>query len=112
MLKSVKTGLLIISIKKVCVYTSFKLTSNWCKSRVLHSSVYSLRILRAPVFDRCDLGVIHEIHTDFTLLLKEYYQRNPSDEHVFILTLCPPNAGKTKDTVFYMVQNKQENPTH
>ena len=43
-------------------------------------------VLRAPEFDRCNLSVIHEIYTDFTLHLPEFYQRNPSDEHVFILT--------------------------
>ena len=51
----------------------------------------------------CKLGVIHETYTDFTLLLPEFYQRNPSGERVFILTLYPPNSGKTNDTVFNMV---------
>ena len=55
------------------------------------------------MFDKCNLSVIHEICTDFSLLLPEFYQRNPSDEHVFILTLYPPNSGKTNDTVFNMV---------
>ena len=57
----------------------------------------------APVFDRCNLSVMHEIYTDFTLLLKEFYQRNPIGEHVSILTLYSPNSGKTNDTVFNMV---------
>ena len=55
------------------------------------------------MFDRCNLSVIHEIYTDITLLLPEFYQRNPSDEHVFILILYPSNSGKTNDTVFNMV---------
>ena len=55
------------------------------------------------MFDRCNLSVIHEIYTDFTLLLPEFYQRNTSDEHVLILTSYPPNAGKTNDTDFNMV---------
>ena len=37
------------------------------------------------------------------LLLPEFYQRNLSDEHVFIFTLYPPNSGKTNDAVFTMV---------
>ena len=52
------------------------------------------------MFKRCNLSVIHDIYTDFTLLLPEFYERNPSDEYVFILTLYPPNSGKTNDTVF------------
>ena len=88
-----KTGLLIISIKSLCIH-EFQTELNWCKSCVLH---------RALVSDRCNLSVIHEIYANFTLLLPEFYQRNPSDEHVFILTLCPPNSGKTNDTVFNMV---------
>ena len=55
------------------------------------------------MFDRCNLSVIHQIYTDFTLLLQEFYQRNPSDEHVSILTLYPPNSGKTNDRIFNMV---------
>ena len=46
--------------------------------------------------------IIHEIYTDFTLLLSEFYQRNPPYKHVFILTLYPRNSGKTIDTVFKM----------
>ena len=34
-------------------------------------------LLRAPMFDRCKLSVMHEIYTDFTLILPEFYQRNP-----------------------------------
>ena len=52
------------------------------------------------MFDRCNLSVIHVIYTHFTLLLQEFYQRNPSDEHVFIMTLYPPNSRKTNDKVF------------
>ena len=44
------------------------------------------------MFERFNLSVMHEIYTDFTLFLPEFYQRNPSDEHVFILTLYPPNS--------------------
>ena len=51
----------------------------------------------------CNLSVIYDIYTDFTLLLPEFYQRNPLGKHVFILTLYPPNSGKTNDTVFDMV---------
>ena len=47
--------------------------------------------------------VMHEIYTDFTLLLPEFYQRNLLGECISILTLCPPNTGKTNDTVFDMV---------
>ena len=38
------------------------------------------------MFDRCKLGVIHEIYTDFTLFLPGFYKRNPLGECVFILT--------------------------
>ena len=55
------------------------------------------------MFDRCKLSVIHEMYADFTLLLPEFYQRNPLGECVFILTLYPPNSGKTNDTVFNIV---------
>ena len=55
------------------------------------------------MFDRCKLRVIHEIYTDFTLLLSEFYQRNPLGECVFILTLYSPNSGNTNDTVCNMV---------
>ena len=55
------------------------------------------------MFDRCKLSVIHEIYTDFTMLLPECYQRIPLGECVFILTLYPPNSGNTNDTVFNMV---------
>ena len=55
------------------------------------------------MFDTCKLSVIHEIYTDYTLLLPEFYQRNPLGECVFILALYPPNSGKTNDTVFNMV---------
>ena len=55
------------------------------------------------MFDRCTLSVTHEIYTDFTLLLPEFYQRSPSDEHVFTLTLYPLNSGKTNVTVCNMV---------
>ena len=54
------------------------------------------------MFDMCKLSVVHEIYTDFTLLLAELYQRNPLGECVFILTLYPTNSGKTNDTVFDM----------
>ena len=47
------------------------------------------------MFDRCKLSVIHEIYTDITLLAPEFYQRNPLCGCVFILTLYPPNSGKT-----------------
>ena len=52
------------------------------------------------MFDRCTPDVIHEIYTDFALLLPEFYQRNPLGECVFILTLYYPNSGKTNDTIF------------
>ena len=50
------------------------------------------------MFDRCKLGVIHELNTDFTLLLPGFYPKNSLGECVFILTLYPPN-----DTIFNMV---------
>ena len=55
------------------------------------------------MFDRCKPSAIHEIYTDVTLLLPEFYERNPLGECVSILTLYPPNSGKTNDTVFNMV---------
>ena len=57
----------------------------------------------AAVFDRCKLSKMHDIYTDFTLLLAEFYQRNLLGEHTFILTLYPPNSGKTNDTICNMV---------
>ena len=55
------------------------------------------------MFDRCKLGVIHEMYTAFTLPLPECYQRNPLGECVCILTLYPPNSGTNNGTVFNMV---------
>ena len=58
------------------------------------------------MFDWCNLSVIHEIYTEPYCVyqsLPEFYQRNPSDEHVIILNLYPPNSGKTNKTVFNMV---------
>ena len=52
------------------------------------------------MFDRCKLSVIHEIYTS-----PELYQRNPLGHCVFLLTVYPPNSGKTNDTVFNMVQS-------
>ena len=50
----------------------------------------------APVFYRCKLGVIYEIYTDFTLVQRnQIYQRYPFGYCVFLLTLYPPNPGKT-----------------
>ena len=55
------------------------------------------------MFDRCKLSVIHEIYTDFMLLLPDIYEINHLGKCVLILTLYPPNSGKTNDTVFNMV---------
>ena len=55
------------------------------------------------MFDRCKLSVIHGIYTEFTVFLPESYQRNPLCVYVYILTLYPPNSGKTNDTVFNVV---------
>ena len=46
---------------------------------------------------------MHEIYTDSTLLLPEFYQRNRLGECVFILTLYPPNSMNTNTTVFNMM---------
>ena len=81
-------------------FSGVKVGENWFVDNLYEKFVYT------PVFDRfdrCNLSVIHEMYTDFTLLLPEFYQRNPSDEHVFTLTLYPPNSGKTNDTDFNMV---------
>ena len=55
------------------------------------------------MFDRCRLNIIHESFADFTLLLPEFYLRNPLVECVFLLTVYPSNSGKTNDSVFNMV---------
>ena len=55
------------------------------------------------MFNRYKLSVIHEMYTDFTLGLPEFYQRYLLGECVVILTLNPPNSGKTNDAVFNMV---------
>ena len=65
----------------------------WLKTSAKKISLRNL--LATPVFDRCkctlNISVMHEIYTEPTLLLPEFYQRNFLGKHAFRLTLYPPN---------------------
>ena len=78
-----KTGSVTITIIKF-VYTRVSTDVKLVFCIVLYIPLESF-LLRAPVFDRCKLSVMHDIYTDFTLLVPEFYQRNPLGECVFIL---------------------------